>query len=174
MVRGDKKLKKYKETRLDDIVYNPANLKFGAIARNKYGNAVFSPIYVTYEVDKGVALPSFIEMVVTRDSFIQNALQYQQGTVYERMSVNTEDFATLDISLPSKEEQIKIGAYFNNIDKLITLHHRKHLQKNSSQEFPILFTYVTLSLPIGNSVSYMKLRISIQNLNYQRSLSMLT
>ena len=125
LVKGDKKSKKYKETRLDDIVYNPANLKFGAIARNKYGNAVFSPIYVTYEVDKGVALPSFIEMVVTRDSFIQNALQYQQGTVYERMSVNTEDFATLDISLPSKEEQIKIGVYFNNIDNLITLHQRK-------------------------------------------------
>ncbi len=125
LVRGDKKTKKYKETRLDDIVYNPANLKFGAIARNKYGNAVFSPIYVTYEVDKDLALPSFVEMVVTRDSFIQDALQYQQGTVYERMSVNTEDFATLDISLPSREEQYKIGEYFNNLDNLITLHQRE-------------------------------------------------
>lgn len=109
LVRGDKKAKKYKETRLDDIVYNPANLKFGAISRNKFGNAVFSPIYVTYEVNKTIALPSFVEMYVTRETFIQNALQYQQGTVYERMSVNTEDFASLDISLPLKEEQRKIG-----------------------------------------------------------------
>lgn len=131
LVRGDKKAKKYKETRLDDIVYNPANLKFGAISRNKFGNAVFSPIYVTYEVNKTIALPSFVEMYVTRETFIQNALQYQQGTVYERMSVNTEDFASLDISLPLKEEQRKIGIYFEKLDNLITLHQRKceELQK---------------------------------------------
>jgi len=124
LVRGEKASKKYKETRLDDIVYNPANLKFGAISRNMYGNAVFSPIYVTYEVNKKLALPSFVEMYVTRDIFIQNALQYQQGTVYERMSVNTEDFASLDIELPSKNEQSRIGDYFDNIDNLITLHRR--------------------------------------------------
>ena len=125
LVAGDAKAKKYKETRFDDIVYNPANLKFGAIARNKYGNAVFSPIYVTYEVDKNVALPSFVEMVVTRDSFIQNALQYQQGTVYERMAVSTEDFASLEIAVPSKDEQYKIGEFFDRFDNLITLHQRK-------------------------------------------------
>ena len=124
LVRGDKASKKYKETRLDDIVYNPANLKFGAISRNKYGNAVFSPIYVTYEVNKSLALPPYIEMYVTRDTFIQNALQYQQGTVYERMSVNTEDFATLEIMLPSKNEQRVIGEFFDNLDNLITLHQR--------------------------------------------------
>lgn len=126
LVRGSKEAKKYKETRLDDIVYNPANLKFGAIARNKLGNAVFSPIYVTYEVDKSLALPSFVEMFVTRNNFIQNALQYQQGTVYERMSVSTADFATLDITLPSIAEQKQIGQYFQQLDHLITLHQRKY------------------------------------------------
>ncbi|WP_209451803.1 restriction endonuclease subunit S [Lactimicrobium massiliense] len=125
LVTGDKAAKKYKETRLNDIVYNPANLKFGAIARNKYGNAVFSPIYVTYEVDEQIALPAFVEMFVTRESFIQNALQYQQGTVYERMSVNTDDFANLEIMLPSKEEQYQIGELFASLDNTITLHQRK-------------------------------------------------
>lgn len=125
LVKGDKASKKYKETRLDDIVYNPANLKFGAISRNKYGNAVFSPIYVTYEVVRNLALPSFLEMYVTRDSFIKNALQYQQGTVYERMSVNTEDFGNLDIHLPTIKEQEIIGRYFEQLDNLITLHQHK-------------------------------------------------
>lgn len=74
LVRGDKAAKKYKETRLNDIVYNPANLKFGAIARNKYGNAVFSPIYVTYEVDMKIATPSFVELCVTREDFIQGSV----------------------------------------------------------------------------------------------------
>lgn len=125
LVRGDKKAKKYKETRLDDIVYNPANLKFGAIARNKYGNAVFSPIYITYEVNDRLALPAFIEMLVTRNRFIQNALRYQQGTVYERMAVNTEDFAALDMSLPSVEEQSKIGTLFDKLDSAIFMYKRK-------------------------------------------------
>ncbi len=125
LVSGDAKAKKYKETHLDDIVYNPANLKFGAIARNKYGNAVFSPIYVTYEVDKTKASPSFVEMYVTQGEFIQNALQYQQGTVYERMSVSTEAFAQLDIMLPSKDEQSCIGGFFANLDDLIILHQRE-------------------------------------------------
>lgn len=119
LVSGDKKAKKYKETKLDDIVYNPANLKFGAIARNKYGNAVFSPIYVTFEVEKTTALPSFVELLVTRESFIKKALKYQQGTVYERMAVNSEDFINLDIKIPSMEEQKKIGEFFKNIDELI-------------------------------------------------------
>ncbi|MFR0841009.1 MAG: restriction endonuclease subunit S [Mediterraneibacter faecis] len=125
LVRGDKSAKKYKETRLDDIVYNPANLKFGAISRNKLGNAVFSPIYVTFEVKKDLVKPSFIEMVVTRKNFIQKALQYQQGTVYERMAVNTEDFTNLDVYIPNGFEQEKIGNYFENLDNLITLHQRK-------------------------------------------------
>ena len=125
LVRGDKSAKKYKETRLDDIVYNPANLKFGAISRNKLGNAVFSPIYVTFEVKKDLVKPSFIEMVVTKKNFIQKALQYQQGTVYERMAVNTEDFTNLDVYIPNGFEQEKIGNYLENLDYLITLHQRQ-------------------------------------------------
>jgi type I restriction enzyme S subunit len=66
LVVGDKSSKKYKVTKLNDIVYNPANLKFGAIARNKYGNAVFSPIYVTFEVNSEKALPGYVELFVTR------------------------------------------------------------------------------------------------------------
>ncbi|HEP1800573.1 TPA: restriction endonuclease subunit S, partial [Streptococcus suis] len=80
--------KKYKFTQLDDIVYNPANLKFGAIARNKYGAAVFSPIYVTYGV-LSEAHPLFVELIVTSTNFIQRALRYQEGTVYERMAVKS-------------------------------------------------------------------------------------
>ncbi|WP_049754275.1 restriction endonuclease subunit S [Cryptobacterium curtum] len=124
LVRGDRAAKKYKETRLDDIVYNPANLKFGAIARNTLRNAVFSPIYVTFNVDE-TAAPSFIEKVVTRSRFIQGALRYQQGTVYERMSVSPEELCDLNVTLPYLDEQQYIGSYFTNLDHLITLHQRK-------------------------------------------------
>ncbi|WP_105149938.1 restriction endonuclease subunit S [Streptococcus suis] len=116
--------KKYKFTQLDDIVYNPANLKFGAIARNKYGAAVFSPIYVTYGV-LSEAHPLFVELIVTSTNFIQRALRYQEGTVYERMAVKSFDLLRSEIPLPTHPEQEAIGSFFSDLDQLITLHQRK-------------------------------------------------
>ncbi|MFH6650710.1 restriction endonuclease subunit S, partial [Streptococcus suis] len=111
--------KKYKYTELDDIVYNPANLKFGAISRNKFGKAVFSPIYVTLVVNKSRVFANFIEGIVTQSDFIQKALQYQEGTVYERMAVKVSDFLSLKISLPSLPEQEAIGTFFQTLDQEI-------------------------------------------------------
>ncbi|MEK0217183.1 restriction endonuclease subunit S [Bifidobacterium mongoliense] len=131
LVVGDKASKKYKITEYNDIVYNPANLKFGAISRNTYGNAVFSPIYVTFVVDLEVASPSFIGLFVTRQDFIQRSLMYQQGTVYERQSVNPEDLLSMNCYLPSRPEQESISLLFGQLDDLITLHQRKlsHLRE---------------------------------------------
>ena len=119
LVRGDKQAKRYKETRLDDIVYNPANLKFGAIARNSFGKAVFSPIYVTFEVNQELALARYVELLVTQNSFMSRALRYQQGTVYERQSVSPRDLLNLSVALPDKEEQTNISLVFSRLDKLI-------------------------------------------------------
>ena len=106
-------------------MYNPANLKFGAISRNKYGNAVFSPIYITFLVNKDVTTPEFIEMFVTRNDFIKRALKYQQGTVYERQSVSPTDLLAMNVYLPGKSEQEKIGSFFQQLDETIALHQRK-------------------------------------------------
>ena len=125
LVVGDKSSKKYKVTVLNDIVYNPANLKFGAISRNKYGNAVFSPIYITFLVNNDVTTPEFIEMLVTRNDFIKRALKYQQGTVYERQSVSPTDLLAMNVYLPGKSEQEKIGSFFQQLDETIALHQRK-------------------------------------------------
>lgn len=92
--------KKYRVTHMNDICYNPANLKFGVICRNTYGDGIFSPIYITYRVNESYD-PAFIEALVVRDSFIQQALRFQEGTVYERMSVSPSDFESMLVSVPS-------------------------------------------------------------------------
>ncbi|MEK0173779.1 restriction endonuclease subunit S [Tetragenococcus halophilus] len=125
LVRGSKKDKKYKVTEFNDIVYNPANLKFGAIARNKYGKAVLSPIYVTFRVNQEIVYPSYIEMTVTNPDFIKYSLRYQQGTVYERQSVNPEDLLSLYISIPEKEEQSDIGLFFEQLNNDVELYKSK-------------------------------------------------
>ena len=96
--------KKYKITHLDDICYNPANLKFGVICRNIYGDLIFSPIYVTFEISKKVNI-GFIELYLTNRNFIEKIRKFEQGTVYERMSVSPEDFLSYKIRIPSLSEQ---------------------------------------------------------------------
>ena len=105
LVKDDEK--NYKVTHLNDICYNPANLKFGVICRNKLGSAIFSPIYITYEVNSNFN-PAFIEYILTNSSFINYIRKYEQGTVYERMAVNSEDFLKGIIKLPPLDIQTKI------------------------------------------------------------------
>ena len=110
--------KKYKVTHYNDLCYNPANLKFGVICLNKYGDAIFSPIYVTFEVDEKVDV-DFIGANVTRWDFINHALRFQQGTVYERMAVSPEDFLSIQCYLPSKKEQVHIASLMRVLDNRI-------------------------------------------------------
>lgn len=119
----DEFTKKYLVTEMDDIVYNPANVKYGAIDRNKCGRGLISPIYVTFTTNE---IPGFIERIVTSHDFQQKALRFEEGTVTKRQSVNPEDFVTIDILVaPQREEQKKISDYFDSLENLITLHQRK-------------------------------------------------
>ena len=119
----DEYTKKYLVTELNDIVYNPANVKYGAIDRNKCRRGLISPIYVTFTTNE---IPGFIERIVTSHDFQQRALRFEEGTVTKRQSVNPEDLVTLDILVaPKREEQQKIATYFDSLDHLITLHQRK-------------------------------------------------
>lgn len=119
----DEFTKKYLVTEMDDIVYNPANVKYGAIDRNKCGRGLISPIYVTFTTNE---ISGFIERIVTSHDFQQKALRFEEGTVTKRQSVNPEDFITIDIVVaPQREEQKKISDYFDQLDHLITLHQRK-------------------------------------------------
>ena len=113
----DEFTKKYLVTELDDIVYNPGNLKYGAIDRNKCQRGLISPIYVTFTVNE---VPGFIERIVTSHNFQQRALRFEEGTVVKRQSVNPEDLINLDVFVaPQKEEQAKIGECFDVLDNLI-------------------------------------------------------
>lgn len=119
----DEFTKQYLVTELNDIVYNPANVKYGAIDRNKLGKGLISPIYVTFITNE---IPGFIERILTSHDFQQRALRFEEGTVTKRQSVNPEDLVTLDVFVaPQKLEQQKISEFFDSIDNLITLHQRE-------------------------------------------------
>lgn len=118
--------KQYKVTRINDICYNPANLKFGVITRNIVGTLIFSPIYVTFEVRNGYD-PAYIELMVTNGDFVNKMLRFQEGTVYERMAVSSEDFLSESCKIPDLETQKEFSAHVSKIKQSIQVE-KKYLE----------------------------------------------
>lgn len=118
LVKGEDK--QYKITKLNDICYNPANLKFGVICKNTYGDGIFSPIYVTFETKKGFNI-DFLGYFLTWSDFINKVRRFEEGTVYERMAVNPKDFLSFKTKLPLLPEQQKIAEVLSLADDEINL-----------------------------------------------------
>ena len=114
----DKSSKKFLLTECDDIIYNPANLKFGAIHRNKLCRGVVSPIYAIFKTDQN---PAFMEYVVRNPRFIKRSLKYLEGTVIKLMTLKPRDFVKMAVSIPCMEEQQRIADFLSNVDSLITI-----------------------------------------------------
>ena len=102
LVKSDDKA--YKISKYNDICYNPANLKFGVITINKFGDCIFSPIYVTFKVKEPFD-PDYVALYLCRDSFIKKARKYEQGTVYERTAVSPEDLLSIKVLMPNLIKQ---------------------------------------------------------------------
>lgn len=112
--------KEYKITHKEDICYNPANLKFGVICENTFGDAIFSPIYVTFEVKENICR-KYLANYLMRWDFINAVRKYEEGTVYERMAVKSEDFLKFEIFLPQIEEQTAIVEILSTSNREIEL-----------------------------------------------------
>ena len=55
------------------------------------------------------------------------AEQVSQGNSKDTQVLKFDDFASIEISMPASEnEQRQIGAFFDRLDSLITLHQRKY------------------------------------------------
>ena len=128
--------KEYKITKLNDICYNPANLKFGVICLNDYGDSIFSPIYVTFEVIKFD--PYYVSLYLTSKNFINYILKYQQGTVYERMAVNPEDFTKGLLPFDNDTKS------FSRLAKAIAL--KIKIESNIAQKYNLQKTYLLQNL----------------------------
>lgn len=139
LVKSDDK--EYKITRKGDICYNPANLKFGVICINNFGDAIFSPIYVTFEV-VGKVSSEFLSNYLMRWDFINAVRKYEEGTVYERMAVKPEDFLKFEMMLPPYEEQVAIAEILSAAYKEIELL-RQDLEKEKQKKKALMQLLLT-------------------------------
>lgn len=64
----------------------------------------------------------FIGICLTRQDFINQALQFQQGTVYERMAVSPDDLLSMTISIPCRDTQNQFSLFITTFEKTIQKH----------------------------------------------------
>ena len=118
----DMATKKFALTEVGDIIYNPANLKFGAIHRNNLRRGVVSPIYGIFYGEQDSV---FMGYLLHNQRFIDYAKIYTEGTVEKLKTLKADTFLKLKITLPSLNEQKRIVEILTAQDKLIELQTEK-------------------------------------------------
>lgn len=122
----DKATKKYLQTEYDDIIYNPANIIYGAIHRNALGKGCVSPIYKIFYTDQD---STFMECIVRHPRFIKEISRNMEGTVKKLRTLKPKAFLDMTAYIaPTIEEQKQIGEYFMQMDRLIEIE-KEELEK---------------------------------------------
>lgn len=101
--------------------------------KNPTKNAVCSAEFIPLYSDNIDLL--FLNYVVSRDSFTNYLEDCSSGSSNSQKRVTPDIIIEAKVFLPVKDEQLKIGSYFQKIDNLITLHQHKLDQLKTLKKF---------------------------------------
>ena len=93
-----------------------------AIVPHNLENTTYSGFIIRFRDEYG--LDNDFKRFVFGIESVRNQIM-AQATNSANKNISQSVLENLDLAIPSKSEQQKIGAYFNNLDHLITLHQRK-------------------------------------------------
>lgn len=93
----------------------------GRVAITQYGAFIDRTVLI-FEKYK-TKIDTLFWAYVIKQKFIEEARKAPGGTI---KTITKEALSNFDLLLPTYDEQQKIGTYFSNLDKLITLHQRKY------------------------------------------------
>lgn len=116
---SDVENKVYKKTEYGDFIYSSNNLETGSIGLNLYGKATISPVYSIFKCTD-IADAAFIGRAFVRREFINCMIKWRQGVMYGQWRIHEDDFLKIEVSVPSLNEQKKIGEYFTALDNQIS------------------------------------------------------
>ena len=124
----DSSLPNYKRLRLGDIAFEGhANKEFayGRFVLNDAGNGIMSPRFTCLRPIAEQEY-SFWKYFIHSEKVMRPILvnSTKSGTMMNELVV--EDFLKQEILVPPLPEQCRIGAFFDRLDSLITLHQRKY------------------------------------------------
>ncbi|WOX36796.1 restriction endonuclease subunit S [Ligilactobacillus salivarius] len=122
----------YKVLRVGDIAFEghtSKKFKYGRFVMNDIGDGIMSPRFSALRPVEEISV-SFWKQYIHYEPIMRKILvrSTKSGTMMNELVIN--DLYKESILVPSTEEQKKIGAFFNQLDSLITLHQRKleHLE----------------------------------------------
>ena len=118
-------LANYKVVHSGDVVYNSMRMWQGAVDASRY-DGIVSPAYVVAKPNSEV-YARFFARLLRQPMLLKQYQQVSQGNSKDTQVLKFYDFASIEISMPASEnEQRRIGAFFDRLDSLITLHQRKY------------------------------------------------
>lgn len=139
LVRSDNKV--YKKVYPGDVVYNPSNLRWGAIGLSREEKIVLiSPIYeVLYLREANKFNNDYIFYLLSNPDQIQRFSQLGEGTLVERIAVKLDAFLSSKLSMSlNLIEQQKIASILNtsgeHIELLLNYKKLLHEQKKYLQQ----------------------------------------
>lgn len=107
----------------NSFAYNPARINVGSIGYQNVGeNVIVSSLYEVFKTSEDVDDRLLWHWFKSPD-FQKLIMQLQEGGV--RLYFYYDKLCMGEVSLPSLEEQRKIGKLFDTLDNLITLHQRQ-------------------------------------------------
>lgn len=125
--------KEYKVVYPGDIVFNPANLRWGAIARsNETRKVAVSPIYEVLSLDNSKINSDYLTFLLTSKDKIQYYSTKTEGTLVERMAVKVDVFLNFEIEIEEDCEKQKASA-----EVLTVLKKEISLLKNQLEQYKL-------------------------------------
>ncbi len=113
----------YKVVKKGDVPYNSMRMWQGAVGISEY-DGIVSPAYTVLEPIDNANGKFFMELF-KKESSLQIFQRWSQGLTSDTWNLKYPALSTIEFYVPSVVEQNQIGAYFEQIDTLITLHQCK-------------------------------------------------
>ncbi len=109
----------YKIAQWDDIVFNPMNMRFGAVARVTISTPVrLSAYYNVLRVkDKSIILPYYLETILKWSRSVKFYDSIASGSLIEKRRVHWSALSEVELPLPPLSEQKKISEILSCWDR---------------------------------------------------------
>ena len=123
-------LKTYYTFKLGDIAFEghqSKEFRYGRFVENDIGNGIVSHIFAVFRPIQEYDL-YFWKYAINNETLMQRILARSTKASTMMHDLVTNDFLNETFLVPSVTEQKQIGTLLNNLDHLITLHHRKYMK----------------------------------------------
>ena len=127
-VTEDDYLKTYNVMRLGDIAFEgnrSKNFAHGRLVENTIGDGIVSHVFKVFRPIQPFDL-MYWKYSINNEKAMKDVLTRSTKASTMMHELVAKDFLNEEIAVPSLEEQRRIGAFFDRLDSLITLHQRKY------------------------------------------------